>query len=83
MGVRNFYVEGNIDGRQTLLKGGPPSREGEMTVQLFQRKDCEIVKTVRIECTVEQGALVTRVLDPDGNCVYEYHSARGGSISYR
>ena len=28
MAVRNFYVEADIDGRQTMLGGGPRNKDG-------------------------------------------------------
>lgn len=36
--VRNFYVEGSIDGRKTKLKGGPSSAKGGFTMIVKQRK---------------------------------------------
>ena len=37
MAVRNFWVDADIDGRQTGLGGGPMSKDGGMDVTIYQR----------------------------------------------
>ena len=39
MAVRNFYVEADIEGRETMLGGGPRNKEGGMTTNIYQRDD--------------------------------------------
>jgi len=52
MVTRNFWVEANIDGRNTLLAGGPRAKDGGMTIDLFIRDDGEIAKALHIVCWV-------------------------------
>lgn len=77
MAVRNFYVEADIDGRQTTLGGGPKAKDGEMTVLIHQRHDGDVVyHVVKIRCTERNGELLTEVFDKDGICVFSYASVR-------
>lgn len=76
MAVRNFYVEADIDGRQTTLGGGPRSKDGEMTVCLYQRVEGCISDPVKIKCRERNGVLTTEIFDPDGNLIYKYESKR-------
>ena len=51
MVVRNFYVEGRIDGRQTVLTGGPRGKEGGMDLTITIRENGVISKkSVTIQC---------------------------------
>lgn len=76
MAVRNFYVEANIDGRQTTLGGGPASKTGEMTVRLYQRDNGEITDALLIECKERDGNLITEVYDSNHNLVFTYGTMR-------
>lgn len=77
MAVRNFYVEADIDGRQTKLGGGPKAKDGEMTVHIHQRSDGDIVSdAVKIRCTERNGELMTEVFNKDGICVFSYCTER-------
>ena len=60
--VRNFYVEADIDGRQTILGGGPKSHTGGMTVSLHQRCEGEIQPDViKIVCRERDGKLFSDI----------------------
>ena len=61
MAVRNFWIEADIDGRKTMLAGGPREKDGGLTVNLFQRSEGDIQKAVSIECFEENGELFTYV----------------------
>lgn len=62
MAVRNFYVTADIDGRTTKLKGGPASKDGGMTVTLYQRSEGGIVEAVELHCFVNKdGNLQTTI----------------------
>ena len=37
MAVRPFYVSADIEGRKTMLQGGPKSGQGDMTTTVYQR----------------------------------------------
>lgn len=67
MAVRNFYVTADIDGRATKLKGGPASKDGGMSVTLYQRSEGGIVEAVELHCFVNKdGKLQTNVTIGDG-----------------
>lgn len=36
MAVRNFYVEADIDGRMTMLGGGPREKDGGMDTKVIE-----------------------------------------------
>ena len=77
MVVRNFYVEADIDGRQTTLGGGPKSKDGGMTVLIHQRHDGDVVyHAVKIRCTERDGKLMTEVFNHEGICVYCFETER-------
>ena len=38
MPLRNFWIEVEVDGRKTVLSGGPRSRDGGMKVTIWQRE---------------------------------------------
>lgn len=60
MAVRNFWVEANIDGRATVLSGGPQGRCGGMEINLYQRKNGAIAHIAVIKCTAN-GKLKTEI----------------------
>lgn len=35
--VRNFWVEVEIDGQKTVLKGGPKAKDGGLRIKLYMR----------------------------------------------
>ena len=37
--MRNFWIEVEIDGRKTMLKGGPRNKDGGFDLKLYQRQD--------------------------------------------
>ena len=76
MAVRNFYVEANIDGRQTTLGGGPKSKTGEMTVRLYQRDEGAITDALMIECRERDGKLITKVYDCNHNLIFTNETKR-------
>lgn len=76
MAVRNFYVEANIDGRQTTLGGGPASKTGEMTVRIYQRDDGAITDALLIECREYDGQLITDVYDKNHNLIFTNETTR-------
>ena len=62
MAVRNFWVNANIDGRETGLCGGPRAKDGGMTINIMQRNNGEIIQAAMIKCFVrEDGTLCTQV----------------------
>lgn len=69
MAVRPFYVSSSIDGRMTMLEGGPAKRDGEMITYHRQRSDGGIVDTFIVKCKTTHGPnglmLTTTVIDAD------------------
>ena len=61
MAVRNFWLEAEIDGRKSELRGGPANKAGGMEVTLYQRNDGGIETAVRLICTELCGNLVTDI----------------------
>ena len=61
--VRNFYLSGDIDGRNTVLSGGPACKDGGMELTITQRDDGEIIKALVINCYENNGELITKVID--------------------
>jgi hypothetical protein len=58
MAVRNFWVEAEIDGRSTLLAGGPRANVGCMTVRVTMRDQGVIIPACTVECIpLEDGTL--------------------------
>lgn len=58
MALRNFWVEVEIDGRTTKLTGGPQSKNGKMTVRVYQRNRGESVRSATVECEPAQGDML-------------------------
>lgn len=69
--VRNFYIKGSIDGRKTVLSGGPSRKDGGMILDLTQRNEGSIEKCATIECFAEGDGLKTVIYDQQGNVVLE------------
>lgn len=62
MAIRNFWIEVEIAGRKTKLKGGPANKLGGMKVTLYQRDKGTIHKSVTVDCEADaMGNLMTTV----------------------
>lgn len=61
MAVRNFWIEAEIDGRETKMAGGPRAKDGGMEITIYQRSKAEITKAVRIWSSRIGDKLVTIV----------------------
>lgn len=51
--MRNFWAEIEIDGRKTVLKGGPANKFGGMTIRLYQRDNGESVNVLNVSCMAQ------------------------------
>ncbi len=77
MAVRNFWVDADVDGRQTMLGSGHRAKDGGMEVTIYQRDDGSISTALRIACRVNwRGQLVTTARNADGEIVFEYVTER-------
>ena len=74
--MRNFYLTADIDGRQTLLTGGPRAKDGEMRVEIRQRDDGYSVVAFVIKCIERNGKLITEVFNQDGVEVVRFETDR-------
>lgn len=75
MAVRNFWIDGDIDGRQTYLSGGPRSKSGGMDVTIYQREDGCIKTAVKVFCRAYGSKLITTV-DVNGKEVGRFETER-------
>lgn len=71
MATRNFWIEAEIEGRNTSLAGGPRSKDGGMDVTLLVREDGGISDGVRITCRSDGEKNTIVVWGPDGEKLYE------------
>ena len=75
MAVRNFWVEADVDGYETYVKGGPRRKDGGMDVTVYQREDGGIKTAIRIVCRAYGNTLKTTV-DVGGERVAELVTER-------
>ena len=77
MHVRNFYVDGCVDGRQSNVSGGPKNKEGGMRLEVTQRNDGEVETAFVIKSYVAyDGELITRVTNSKGEIIGEHRTKR-------
>jgi len=50
--VRNFYMESQVDGRKTLITGGPRTKDGGMVITLYQKEKGESVEILDVSSSV-------------------------------
>lgn len=74
--MRNFYLTADIDGRKTLLAGGPRAKNGEMHVVIRQRENGFSLRAFTIDCIERDGKLITTVYDNDGLSVAKFETDR-------
>ncbi len=79
--VRNFWIDCDIDARETMLSGGPVGKEGGMGVELKMRENGEAVTILKINCFALKdafGKLVNyiTVFDSEGNKVFHKEAKR-------
>lgn len=70
MAVRPFYIESDIEGRKTMLSGGPKNRHGGISTTIYQRDEGAITQPFKIEqySVEEEGKLklITEVYQHPG-----------------
>ena len=76
MAVRNFWVDADIDGRATMLSGGPRAKDGGMTIKIRQRDNGGIFTATTALCFERNGYLFTKVYGCDGELLATVSSAR-------
>ncbi len=74
--LRNFYLDGSIDGRASKVSGGPSSKEGGLELSVLQRNKGAKEESVKILCYADvDGNLVTDVYHK-GECVFSRKTER-------
>jgi len=68
MAMRNFWLEANVEGRQTKIAGGPQRKDGSMTITLYMRNGGESENVIEIDCTPRGDTL---------NVTFEYAQEKG------
>ena len=76
MAVRNFWIDADIDGRETMLSGGPRRKDGGMSVIIKQRDEGSITTALRISCKEYDGKLLTQVYDVNHKLLFEHETER-------
>lgn len=75
--VRNFWVDGRIDGRDTDLSGGPQTKDGGLSINVKQRHGGAVTQALTVEGSVTQdGTLLLTVYDHAGMVVHRHETAR-------
>ena len=46
--VRNFWIEGRIDGRESAFEGGPVSKDGGFSLTIYQRNNKNVMTAARL-----------------------------------
>ena len=78
MAVRNFWIDADIDGRQTTLGGGPRSKDGGMDVTIYQRDEGGIKRAFTITCRAYGSKLITTVRCDSEDNTYEIMQLKTG-----
>lgn len=76
MAVRNFWIEGSIDGRNTVLAGGPQSKEGGLEVIIKQREDGGITAPIEVICRAAAEGNLTTTVYHNGKAVCKHETKR-------
>lgn len=78
MAMRNFWIDGSVDGRATDITGGPRAKDGGLSLTIAQRDEGTSLEVVKIYCyyAFHTDELVTIVKDEDGNTVLEKRTKR-------
>ena len=67
--MRPFWLDANIEGRQTNLCGGPRRKDGRMNIDIRQIDNGNSVTAFKIECESDGKTCETRVYDHHGDLV--------------
>ncbi len=75
--VRNFWMDANIDGRDTKLSGGPRNKVGGFDIRLRQRDMGRVTEAVTIFGRANpDGTLNLRIFDADGELIFKHQTVR-------
>lgn len=62
--VRNFFVRGEVDGRRSLVCGGPRARDGGLTLTLYQRSSGEVETALKLYCIARSNGTLLVEAEP-------------------
>ena len=66
--VRNFWLDGHVDGSQSDIATGPKSIDGGFNLHILQRSDGDVLPVINIDgYYVSDGVLKLRVWDVQRN----------------
>lgn len=74
--MRNFWIDADIDGRATMLSGGPRGKDGGMNIAIRMRDEGKSVVACRINCYECDGVLTVCVSDDSGFTRFKKYTAR-------
>lgn len=75
--VRNFWIEADIDGRESRLSGGPVSKDGRIDVTFKQRDNGSVTHALRVQGYARaDGSLTLRVFDADDVAIHDHDTRR-------
>ena len=66
MAVRNFWVDVTVDGRETVLSGGPRAKDGGMRAVFYIRDAGSIAKALTVDCYTGADGLLKLAIQTDG-----------------
>ena len=76
MAVRNFWVDVTVDGRETVLSGGPRAKDGGMVTRFYIRNAGESYHALTVQCDmIDNGdgdVLTIKVAPSDQVAVHEF-----------
>lgn len=76
MAIRNFWIEGHVDGRKTEITGGPRSKEDGFSLTIYMRHNGSITEPVTISGRAHEGKLFLEVKDIEGATVLLHETKR-------
>jgi len=67
MAMRNFWIEGRVDGRKSEISGGPQSKDGGFSLVVYMRDEGTSKAAVKVEGYADSdGRLHLCAKDSDG-----------------
>ena len=74
--VRNFWAEVDVDGKETVMAGGPKNKEGGLTIKVLQRSKGDIAHAIDVRCFVKTDGKLCTQIKQDGKIITEFLTER-------
>ena len=82
--MRNFWIESDIDGRESFVSGGPRRNDGRMSTKLYFNSNGCSTKAVSINCNPNNdGTLEVRVKTCNDEIIDIIANKKEGDIKVR